>query len=131
MANVVQVKRLANGPLNLILAVYLKSDGLSGELDNEVLIDPADLGLKDRRLRLRHLAYNIAGFDAVISFDAGGVNPNWKWVLSEGTNHPIDFGPFGNIKDDSGMDGTGKLQLSTTGFTSVNDQGSIMLALYK
>lgn len=133
MANVVEVKMLSNGPLNIILGVYLRSDGATGELVKQTLLDPvADLGLKpSARLRLRYMAHNFAGFDAVVSFDAGLVDPNWKWVLSEGTNHPIDFGPFGNIKDDSGVDGTGKLQISTTGFTASTDQGSILIALQK
>jgi hypothetical protein len=131
--NVVEVKQLLNGPSLVILAVYMKSDGATGELVNHTLLDPVvDLGLKSKhRLRLLQLLHNFAGFDAVISFDKGGVDPNWKWVLSEGTNHPVDFRPFGNIKDDSGLDGNGKLQISTTGFTSSTDQGSLLMVLKK
>ena len=132
MANVVEVKQVINGPRHVVLAVYLKSDGASGELTDEPLLTLADAGLKSGdRMRLQYIAYNFAGFDAVLSFDAGGVNPNWKWVLSEGTNAPVDFRPFSNIKDDSGMDGTGTLQLSTTGFTASQDQGSILLLIRK
>lgn len=130
MANVVEIKTLLNGPRNIVLSIYLKSDGASGELVDEILFTPAEAGLKTSdRMSIQRIMYNFAGFDAVISFDAGGVDPNWKWVLSEGTNHPVDFDKFVDIKDDSGMDGTGNVILSTTGFTASQDQGSIYLVL--
>lgn len=132
MANVVEKQILLNGPRHVIVAVYLKSDGASGDLSNYPILTLADCGLKKPdRLRLQYIAYNFVGFDAVMQFGSGLVNPTWKWVLSEGTNAPIDFEPFGNIIDDSGMDGTGTLQLSTSGFTSLQDQGSILLQVRK
>jgi hypothetical protein len=133
MANTVEKKLLLNGDRFAILAVYLRSDGASGELANEVLIDPVDdLGLKlGARLRLNEVTHSFAGFDAVLQFASGGVDPNWKWVLTAATNQPFDFGAFGNLIDDSGMDGNGKLTISTTGFTAAGDQGSILLKVRK
>lgn len=130
MANTVNVSVLLSGPRNVLLAVYLKSDGATGELVNETLFGPADLGLPpSARLTLEALTYNFAGFDAVVQFDSGGVIPTFKWVLSEGTNAPADFEPYGGLRDGSGMDGTGELQITTTGFTASTDQGSILIKL--
>lgn len=131
--NTVTVKKLLDGSKNLMILVYLKSDGISGELVNQTLIDPvADLGLQSNaRLLIQRIEYNFSGFDAVVEFDAGGVTPNFKWVLTEGANCPIDFEKWGGIKDDSGLDGTGKFQITTTGFTASTDQGSIVIFIRK
>ena len=130
--NTLKIKTLLSGPRNLLLAIYMKSDGASGELVNEVLVDPVDYGLKAKsRLRLVRMEYSFAGFDAVLEYGSGGVDPNWKWVMSETANHPVDFQSYGNLIDDSGLDGTGLLTISTTGFTASTDQGSILLGLRK
>lgn len=134
MANTVKVKILENGQRNLIVAVFLKSDGVTGELNKRTIIDPvADLGLKpSARLSLYKIMYNFAGFDSMVEFDCGVEDPsfnNFKWVLSEGANAKADFSRFGGVRDDSGINGTGKLQLTTAGFTSSTDFGSIIFEL--
>lgn len=131
--NVVVTKTVHSGHRYLILAVYLKSDGASGELEGHVLIDPvADLGLKTgARLRLESVMHSFAGFDGVLEFGSGGVDPNWKWVMPAGVGQLFDFAPFGNLFDDSSMDGNGKLTISTQGFTSDADQGSMFLKMRK
>lgn len=132
MANTVNVKMIENGPRNILLAVYLRSDGASGELVNQTLVSLADVGLVlPARMRLERLEYNFSGFDCVVEFASGGLTPTYKWVLTEGTNCKVDFLPWGGLIDDSGIDGTGELQITTTGFTSVGDQGSMMIKLIK
>ncbi len=131
MANIINTKVILDGSRFLILAIYLKSDG-TGELDGEVIVDPADYAMADgQRLRLVEVDYSFSGFDGVLEFDTGESEPNFKWVLSESANMAVDFCKWGNLIDDSGLDGTGKLLLSTTGFTSSSDQGSILLKLRK
>ena len=131
MANTVAIKFLGKGSRSIIISVFLKSDGVSGELTEQTLIDPVvDLGLKSNdRLTLVSVMSNLTGFDAILEFDSDGVDPNFKWALVAGTNSPTDFSPLGGIVDDSGMDGTGKLQLTTSGFTSSSDFGSILIKL--
>ena len=131
MANLVKVKKLVSGSRNVLLSVFLKSDGVTGELNEEVILDPVeDLGLTTKaRLTLQRIEYNIAGFDAIIEFDSGSVDDNFKWVMSEGANAPVDFRPWSGLVDDSGMDGNGKLKISTVGFTSSTDMGSILISL--
>lgn len=133
MANTVTVKLIENGERNVLVAVYLRSDGGTGELVNQTLIDPVvDLGmLPGARLRLARIEYNFSGFDAVLSFGSGTVTPNFKWVMTEGANAPVDFLPWGLLYDDSGLDGNEKLQISTTGFTNSADQGSILIRCIK
>lgn len=133
MANTVAVKIVGNGPRNVLLHVYLASDGGTGDLTSTTLVDPvADLGMPvGSRLSLARLEYNFSGFDAVIEFDTGAVTPNFKWVLTEGANHPVDFQYWSTLVDDSGLDGTGKLQISTTGFTNIGAQGSMLIRLVK
>ena len=132
MANIVKRKIILGGSV-VIYAIYLKSDGATGELVNLTLIDPVvDLGLPAKsRLTLDELTYNFAGFDASINFASGLIEPTFKWVLSEGTNHPVDFRTYGGLIDDSGLDGTGRLQITTTGFTSTVDQGSMLIKVRK
>ena len=131
--NTVTVKTLLSGARHVIISVYIKSDGATGDLEKETLIDPVDdLGLKPgSRLTLESLMHNFSGFDACIEFESGLVDNNFKWVLSEGTDSEVDFGPFGGMIDDSGLDGTGKLQITTTGLTSSTDQGSIIIKARK
>lgn len=131
MPNIVQVKFISKGPRNSTLAVYLQSDGLAGDLNKQVIVDPvADYGLPaTTRLTLLRVDYNLAGFDSIIEFDTGVPDPNWKWVLVEGANNPVDFQPYGGIKDDSGVNGTGKILLTTSGFNSTQDFGSILMQI--
>lgn len=132
MTNLVNVRVLENGPRNIIIAVFLKSDGATGELEDVTLVDPVALGLPvTTRFGLRYIDYNLAGFDATIQFASGGVVPNYQWQLVEGANNPADFDWCGGLWDNSGIDGTGKLQISTVGFTSTTDSGSILIKLIK
>lgn len=128
--NTVLTTVIEKGERNLILAVYLASDGASGDLNKYVLLDPMDFGFPyTARFELRRIDYNFAGFDASIEFDSGLPAPTFKWVLSEGANHPVDFMYCGGVRDTSGQDGTGKLMITTTGFTSAGDIGSILFKL--
>ena len=131
--NTVKVKVIENGPRNALILVYLQSDGVEGELVSQTLVDPvADLGMSPgARLRLGRVEYNLSGFDAVLSFGSGTVEPNFKWVITEGANAPVDFSDWCLLLDDSGIDGNEKLQISTVGFDNSADMGSILIRLIK
>lgn len=133
MANTVQVLITEGGFLgsrNLIFTVNLQSDGITGDLVKYTIMDPMSLGLTSAaRFSIYRIDYNFAGFDAIVEFDAGVITPTQKWVLTEGSNAPVDFTRVGGVKDTSGIDGTGKLQLTTMGFTSTQDAGSILFKL--
>lgn len=130
MANTVNVTILEKGQRNLLLHVFLQSDGASGDLNGQVLIDPVSLGFTTAaRFELRRIEYNLSGFDAILEFNSGTVTPTFKWVISAGANAPVDFDYCGGVKDTSGMDGNGQLLISTNGFTSSTDCGSLLLKL--
>ncbi len=131
MANTITVTKIVDGPRNLALHVYLKSDGASGDLVDEVIIDPIALGLtKDARLTIQSIESALSGFTGLLEFDTGLVDDKMVWVLSEHIGSS-SFGLIGGLRDRSGVDGTGRLQLTTTGFTDVGDQGSIVITLTK
>jgi len=129
MAHKITVTNILPGEHRSQFHVFLLSDGVSGELSDYVLIDPvADLGINSiGRPAIEMITYNFAGFDARVEFDSGLVDDNMIWVLPQvGDNH-IDFNPWGGLKDKSGIDGTGNLQITTTGFGAADSQGSILL----
>lgn len=127
MANTVAITKLIQGR-NSLFHVYFMSDGASGELVDQVLIDPvADLGLTSaERMVVYKIGYSFAGFVGRIEFDSGLIDDKMIWVINE-TSDAFDFKEFGGFKDRAGVDGTGKLQITTTGFTDVGDQGSLYI----
>ena len=133
MANTVDTTIVLDGPRHTIAQIFLQSDGSGQELNNFVLLDPVeDFGLKStQRFTVEEILFNLAGFDAMVSFDTGLVDKNMIWVLPEGASNFVDFRPFGGFKDRSALDGTGKLLISTLGFTSVNSFGSLLLKVRK
>jgi len=129
MANTVTITKILPGNHRSQFHIFLKSDGVAGDLTDEVLIDPvADLGiLASSKIVIEEITYNFAGFDARIEFDNGLVDDNMIWVLPEfGDNH-LDFNPWGGLKDFPGLDGSGAIQITTSGFTAATDQGSLLI----
>jgi len=134
MANVVNVTKLMDGPRNAVFHVYIKSDGVSGDLVDYVLVDPAvDFNPAypaKPTLVLQKLQYDVTDFNGILSFQEL-VNNTPLWTLS-GHGHTMDFSDVGGLKDQSSqLDGTGKLLLSTVGFTTLNEQGTFLLWLTK
>lgn len=133
MANTVDTTVVLDGPRHTIVQIFLRSDGSGQELSDYVLIDPVtDFGLlRTQRFSIDEILFNLAGFDAMLSFDTGLLTKNMIWVLPEGASNYVDFRPFGGFKDRSEREGTGKLLISTLGFTSVNAFGSLVLKIRK
>lgn len=133
MANRVVITKIIDGPRDAVFHVYLQSDGASGDETDYVLVDPeTDLvpspGGKPS-LSITELSYDLSGFSAELSFDYL-LNDTPVWSLS--SNHCFDFRSFGGLKDRSGaLDGTGKLLLTTSGFSSTEDRGTIIIKLKK
>lgn len=131
MANTVTITKINEGPRNIAVHVYIKSDGASGDLVDEVLIDPVDFGLEaSHRFAIEDINYNFSGFDALIEFDTGLIDDKMIWVLGE-QNSIADFCNIGGLVDRSGLDGSGKLQITTTGLAAATDQGSIIIRVRK
>ena len=134
MAHTVAVTKLLDGPRHAIIHVYLKSDGISPDLKRVVLVDPHSDDLNVYRdskpvFVVEEVRYDFAGFDASIQFDSGLVNDNYIWVLPEGASAHVDFRDYGGFADRSGLDGTGKLMITTFGLLSIGDQGSMIIKI--
>ena len=131
MANTVNITTVNDGPRNICIHVYIASDGASGDITDQVLIDPADYGLPSTtRFGVQGIEYNFSGMSARIEFDSGLVDDNLIWVLGE-NNSSADLDRVGGLVDRSGLDGTGKIQITTTGLSSLGDEGSLLLCVRK
>ena len=135
MANTVTVTKLNDGERHAVFHVYIASDGASGDLVNEVIIDPAldfDPALSNKPvMTIESLQYDLSGFNATIEFDYL-LSDTPAWNMSGGNYSDVCFGKFGGIKDRSGeLDGTGKLQITTNGLTALGDSGTIIIRVRK
>jgi len=137
MANVVNIRKLNDGPKHATFHVYFRSDGSSGELVNYTLIDPntdllPSMGV-GQRLSLIKVWYGLAGVDVKLSFDKQANTddtPVWIVPASALSGH-VNFNEFGGIPDKTGIDASGKLLITTTGLLTVADQGSLIIKVAK
>ena len=135
MANTVTITKILDGARSAVFHIFIKSDGASGELTDQVLIDPAAdldpiLGARPS-LTIEQLWYDLSGFDARLEFDYL-VDDTAAWTLSGGNGVHMDFCHFGGLKDRSSvLDGTGKLMLTTNGLTAAGDNGTIIIKVQK
>ena len=125
------VKTLLNdGPQKALFSVYLESDGVEGELTNLVLLDPrADLSPVADQVSILQIWYSFAWFDGLLTFD--DLVPYPSWSLNRDAGNYLDFRYFGGLKDRAGIDHTGKLFFSTTGFTPVGSKGTVVIEVKK
>ena len=144
MANHVLKTVIQNGTKSLILHVYLESDGTYGELTNYVLVDPQvdypEFAEGKERLNVRPVVsqiwYSFSWFDALLSFD--DLVPAPSWNLPRDACNYVDFRYFGGISDrfldpktKAGSDRTGKILISTRGFSPLGSIGTMVLELRK
>ena len=127
MANRVTLTKLQEGPRSIIVHAYFESDGASGDLINYVLLDPAtEQMFGNTRFSVQSVVWAFNGFSANLHFQEL-VDGTLIWVLPPDSGNEINFEPYGGLMDTSGPDGTGVLQLTTTGFSSLGDAGSIII----
>ena len=131
MAHLVEITDIFKGDRYAVFHVHLKSDGVSAELSDEVIIDPVeDFGLgSDTRFAIEHITSSLTGFTAVIEFDTGLVTDKTPWLLTPDVGFS-DFRHFSALKDKSGIDGTGKIQITTTDFSG-SGEGTFVIKIRK
>lgn len=131
MANIVYINKLLDGPSKAVISIYLHADGASGELSNEVLIDPRlDLVPSCSKITVEEILFSFSGFQAVIAYGQNLITTNQLFTLPDRTAM-VDFKPFGGFADLTGLDGNGKLVLFTTGFNVADNRGSLIIKLRK
>lgn len=134
MAHDVVITKLLDGLKNAAFHVFIKSDGVSADLVDEVIIDPVtsfDPGLSQKpNITIEEIYYDLAGFDAFLDFDYLGSDTP-VWTMSQNQYAEVEFDCVGGLKDRSNeLDGTGKLQLTTDGLTG-GKFGSIVIKVRK
>lgn len=133
MSHTVLITKINEGPRHVILHLYLKSDGVSPDLNGEVIFDPvADASpplRKTQRMTIEEIWYDLDKFNMRFDFDDLTDPP--VWTMSTGASNHVRFDRFGGLVDRSGIDGTGKLLLSTIGFTDAAMQGTIVVKMRK
>ena len=133
MSNTVTQTILNSGTKKVVIHWYFESDGIEGELNNYVILDPqVDLLLPPdpkTQLSIIKIWSGMAVFDVVLKWNA--LVPTPVWVLVAGADASIDFSYFGGLKDYSGVEHDGKLLISTNGFAPAGSAGSLILELKK
>lgn len=133
MPHTVTVTKIEEGNRFLVLRVYIKGDGLSQDLAGAVIADPTTFNpvqsLKPT-LGIDEIWYDLDGFNIRLDFDSLVDPPAWTASQGGGGVH-LDFGGIGGITDKSGLDGAGRLLLSTSGLDTAAKQGSVILKLRK
>ena len=124
----VNIIELINGSRYKTLEVFITGDS-NGDLVDEVLSDPVDDNETNVKYVIENLIYSVQGFSAVLEFDyLASDSP--KVVMPENQNNTVDYRPHGGLADRSGVDGTGKLLITTKGLTT-DGFGSLVISLRK
>lgn len=124
---------LASGPRNFVVHIYFEQDGVDqGEFSNAVLVDPvADFGLaKGPMMRLYKAWHSFAWFDLTLKW--GGLVPRPVWTFARDTDAAVDFQLIGGLADvgkPPPSDDNGKILGSSSGFSTLGSQGTLVLVL--
>ena len=124
MANTVTVTTLLDSPKMAVLHVYLKSDGIVGELANQVLFDASALSGGYAASSLEIVDASLAGFSAVLGYDATTDVP--VLVLPTDEHTKVDYRQIVSMKNPQGSGTTGDITITTSGFTAATDEGTII-----
>jgi hypothetical protein len=133
MPHTVKITKELDGERFLVLRVYIKSDGVSGDLSGFTLMDPTATLNPAKPAKpfgtIEEIWSDLDGFNMRLDFD-DLIDPP-AWTISQGAGPYVDFRSIGGIADRSGPDGTGKLLLSTFGLDAAAKQGTILIKMRK
>jgi hypothetical protein len=136
MANTVTTAVVLDGPKHVFVRCYLKADGASGELTNQVLADPATLAppapgqTVTGKLSIVEVWYENVGFDVILKFNATTPVPMWKLAGASSSNN-ICLEKFGGLTDPQAPGWDGKVVFDTAGFNTANREGTFIVKLRK
>lgn len=136
----VQITQEQDGPSDTIVTVYLESDGSSGELVAQTILDPATLlnpntntiGLpKTNMFNIQEVYYFLDGFDVIVQF--GGDVPMKRLTLVPSVDSYVDFRRIGGLADKNPAQNNpnGKMQINTSGFASAGGFGTLIFKVRK
>lgn len=131
----VTTRKVVEGPTNLILHVFLESNGVDGELVNYPILSPSEcvpVLANQPSMRVVRIWYSMVWFD--ITFSWGGLVPRPFWTIARDTVTCVDFEKFGGMIDYATVppsDDNGKLLITTNNFEPAGSQGSLALEIRK
>lgn len=131
MTNTVNITTLLDAKRHAIVHVYIKSDGVEGEVVDQIIIDPATLVPPQAavaKFDIEEIWWDFTGFG--VRFEFNSIPDYPIWTCNEQGSY-VDMRSFGGLKDRSGMDGSGALQITTFGLDSANDQGTFVIKIRK
>lgn len=133
MANTVNLTFLEEGPSIILLHVYMQADGVTGEVANFPLLTPSAMTPPippGRDFQIQSIWYELYGFTAILGFEGVPTGLLPLWALSPGASQRHDWQPFGGLTDRT-TNATGRLLMSTNGFTSTSSIGTFVLRCRK
>lgn len=133
MANTIRVTKLLEGSKDTFFHIYIQGDGIQPDFTNEIVVDPTvDLSpAMDPvpTLTLVEVWYSVPVGNLILSFN--DLNPTQMWILGGNDSNHISFEKFGGLKDQSGIDGTGSLLISTVGLNTGSQTMSCVVKVRK
>lgn len=128
MANTIETHTIVDGPKDLIVRIHLDSDGVTGELSAQQIVDASTYNPPFTDCHIMHIQSNLVGFTGELLFDATADTHGWVCPDYE---QDQDFSWFGGIPNNAGAGITGDINITTNGFTAAGDSGHIILHLKK
>lgn len=129
MANTVTKTPLHDGHNVGTVHIYLKSDGSSGELSDEVLIDASALAGAKPIKKLLSVEGVLQGFSLTLKFKETTSPVILELPADE--KFCFDLRKIGSIKNPQGTGTTGDVVGTTQGFTAAADSGVITIKYRK
>jgi len=134
MANTIQKNTILDGPRHAIIQAWFASDGVTGELSDEVLVDVSALSVAEGQTSISSLVVEkifatTSGAAAELDFDR---TTNQGIIeLPTDSEADYDFRKMGGGVYDHGTGSTGDIIMSTTGFADAGDDISIQIQVRK
>lgn len=130
MANTVTLQSIIDGPKTHVVKIYLASDGVAGELTDQVVVNVSALLPAATKVSLERVQWSLNGFDALLEWDATTDVAIFTLGANASTSD-LDFSKYGGIPNNAGTGVTGNILLTTVGFTTTADTGIIILTCRK
>lgn len=125
MANTIQKNTILDGPRHAIVQAWFASDGTTGDLSDEVVVDLSALSVPQDKtsissLVVEHISASATGCSAELSFDR--TTNQGIYEIPTDSTETVDFKAGGGSGIlDNGSGGTGDILINTTGFSGSGD----------
>lgn len=129
MANTVTSQTLLDGSKRSVIKWYFASDGVTGELTDQVIFDASAVSPSTDDSTIERIRGYFIGFTGLVEFDATADVA--VVVLPTDDEFDIDFLATAGLPNNAGAGKTGDILLTTTGFTAAGDIGWLEITVKK